>query len=200
MWAAGTVEFIEPLEVERPLTRRSIVSGCTPKTGRSGEMLFVTIEHAIIGDGRLHLNERQTIVYREAMRKDAPALDATVAATECDAERAFTPDTRHLFRFSALTFNTHRIHFDLPYATEVEGYPGLVVQGPFVATLLMDLLRRTWPQAVPLSFRFRAISPVFVGEELVLRARQTQDNGVDLWAANNRNTLAMEAHATLACT
>ena len=158
------------------------------REGRSGPLVFVVVRHQI-GDA---LTEEQDIVYRGHSAQPRPQS----APQDATFERTIHPDDVLLFRYSALTFNGHRIHYDRRYATEAEGYPGLVVHGPLIATLLLDLLRRSLPQAAVTRFSFRAVSPLFDIAPFSICARQ-EDQTARLWAKNTEDGLAMEATAEL---
>jgi len=163
MWAGSRIEFHAPIRVGAALEKRSTVNSVEDKSGASGAMTFVTLHHEIDADGKLAIREEQDVVYRAA------SGEAPKSATPMPApawQRTVTPDETQLFRFSALTFNAHRIHYDKDYTRGVEGYADLVVQGPYTATLLMDLALRHGPP--PARFSFRARRPHFVGRALNL--------------------------------
>ncbi|MBP1327299.1 3-methylfumaryl-CoA hydratase [Leucobacter exalbidus] len=173
MWAGSSIDFHRPICVGQQLSRITTIESITPKNGSSGALCFVVLRHDVAADQTLALTERQTIVYREAVPVAAnpqatsrPPREDTPAPEGWDWVETKRPDTITLFRYSALTFNSHRIHYDLPYATEVEGYPGLVVHGPLMATYIMDSFVKHHPEAVITSFTFQARSPIFVGEQL----------------------------------
>lgn len=197
MWAGGQVEFRRPLAIGDAVIRVSTIAGVEEKRGRSGPLVFVRVRHEIRrGDeAEAALVEIQDIVYRGA---DA-APDAGQRAPERSAWRqAFVPDDVLLFRYSALTFNGHRIHYDRRYATSVEGYPGLVVHGPLIATLLCELVRRERPKAQVRAFAFRAVRPLFDTHAFELCGDPDSDGGgVRLWAQDHEGRLAMDATATL---
>ncbi|MET0208932.1 MAG: MaoC family dehydratase N-terminal domain-containing protein, partial [Burkholderiaceae bacterium] len=138
MWAGGRLRFHHPLQVGDVVTRRSHIAGIDVKEGRSGALVFVVVRHEIANARGLAITEEHDIVYREAPRPDAPVPPPTAAPGDAEFSREITADAVMLFRYSALTFNGHRIHYDRSYVTEVEGYPGLIVHGPLIATLLMD--------------------------------------------------------------
>jgi len=194
MWAGSRIEFHRPLRVGETVARTSRILDIRLKEGRTGPLVFVVVRHEI-GDG---VSEEHDIVYREAARPGESAPAAVPASARSAWERLIRPDDVLLFRYSALTFNGHRIHYDRRYATEVEGYPGLVVHGPLIATLLVDLLRRNRPDAAVQAFSFRAMSPLF-DTAAFLVCGQPDDEGktVRLWAKNPAGGLAMEATATL---
>jgi 3-methylfumaryl-CoA hydratase len=158
MWAGSQLEFREPLNVGDALTRTSTIEDVTEKSGRSGPLVFVRVRHEIRrrGEATVALLEYHDIVYREEPKADDRAPAAKPAPARSAWERRWVPDDVLLFRYSALTFNSHRIHYDRRYVTEVEGYPGLVVHGPLIATLLLDLVRREMPEADVERFEFRA--------------------------------------------
>jgi 3-methylfumaryl-CoA hydratase len=192
MWAASDVRFLTPIPVGAAVRLRSEVVSITPKSGASGELVFVEVDHVTSVHGAVAVRERQTIVYRAA---DGASTRSEPDAGASDFERRCRPDPVMLFRYSALTFNSHRIHYDQPYATGIEGYPGLVVHGPLTATLLIDLCARQFGGNRLAGFSFRAVSPAFVGEELRLRGRTVAD-GVELIAAAD-GRITMRARAAL---
>jgi 3-methylfumaryl-CoA hydratase len=198
MWAGSRIEWHRPLAVGAAATRNSRIVSVTPKRGQSGELVFVVVRHEISVDGDLALTEEHDIVYRDLApadpeRRATPATPAAVAWT-----RHIVPDEVLLFRYSALTFNSHRIHYDRRYVTEVEGYPGLVVHGPLLATLLVDLVRRHRPDALLRRFEFRAKKPLFDVASFDVCGRPEEDGRVSLWAQGLDGALAMSAVATLA--
>jgi 3-methylfumaryl-CoA hydratase len=194
MWAGGRLRVERPLRIGEEIRKVSMVKAIMPKAGRQGPLVFVLIEHRLTGPGGLAVVEEHDIVYREPA---AAGAGVPAAAPEGGIwRRGWRPDEVLLFRYSALTFNGHRIHYDRPYAMGVEGYPGLVVHGPLVATLLLDLLRRERPGAGLSRFAYRAQSPLFVGETLEVHGAPA-DKEVRLWATGADGRLAMTAEATL---
>lgn len=191
MWAGSRVRFLAPIPLGREVVRETSRIAVTDKQGRSGRMRFVTLRHILRVDGTVCVDEEQDIAYREAGRNGAPPLPETLAAIP-PLVRTVTADPVQLFRFSALTFNAHRIHYDLPYTRDVEGYPGLVVHGPFIATLLMDHYLRHDPAAQVASFSFRAQRPIFAGEAFTLGLTPA-DKGGELMAIDHVGGLAMQA-------
>ncbi|MCL4798978.1 MAG: MaoC family dehydratase N-terminal domain-containing protein [Burkholderiales bacterium] len=199
MWAGSRVTFARALRVGERVHRVSTVADVKHKTGRSGELVFVVVRHELGGDAGHALTEEHDIVYREAPRPDEPPAAPQAAPDEAAWTREITPDPLLLFRYSALTFNGHRIHYDRRYCTEVEGYPGLVVHGPLLATLLLDLLRRERPESTATSFRFRALSPVFDTAPFAVCGQPLGDGReARLWVRRRDGALAMDASATLA--
>ncbi|HET9763752.1 MAG TPA: MaoC family dehydratase N-terminal domain-containing protein, partial [Casimicrobiaceae bacterium] len=159
MWAGSRIEWHRPLAVGDEVSRESRIVSVTPKSGRSGALVFVVVRHEVSRGAELALSEEHDIVYRELRGPDAGAGAAAPPASERAAwTRRIVPDDVLLFRYSALTFNSHRIHYDRRYVTEVEGYPGLVVHGPLLATLLVDLVRRNRPDVALERFEFRALA------------------------------------------
>jgi 3-methylfumaryl-CoA hydratase len=197
MWAGGRFTFHQPLRVGETITRVSTVQDVTVKHGRGGALCFVLVRHDISGEDGLALVEEHDIVYRDVPRPgEAPAAPKRARMDDV-WRRDIQPTDPLLFRYSALTFNSHRIHYDRRYVTEVEGYPGLIVHGPLIATLLMDLLRRNTSQAVA-SFRFRAVSPLFDIAPFSVHGAPDGHGKVALWARSAEGNLAMEAEAALA--
>jgi len=184
MFAGGRVTFRCPLRYGDVVTRRSRLLRCETKEGRSGTLHFVTVEHRLDRDGRELLVEEQDLVYRSAVEPAAPpalqAGDAGFPERDSPWQLRFRLDPVALFRFSALTGNAHRIHYDLPYARDVEGFPGLVVHGPLLALLLMEAVRRCGPPRAVASFRFRAARPVFAGDPILVHGAAAGTAGAHL--------------------
>jgi 3-methylfumaryl-CoA hydratase len=197
MWASSTIEFLQPLTIGERATRDSEILDVQLKNGRSGSLVFVKLQHTISCSARVALREIQELVYRDqpragdAMPPPAPAPDAPHSHSEVK------PSSVLLFRYSALTFNAHRIHFDRSYATAVEGYPSLVVHGPLVATLLVDNLIREIGAARLRRFQFRALRPLFDHEPFsICWQRQAEPDEFRLWTRDARGALCTEASAT----
>ena len=197
MWAGGRLEFQCPLRVGDAITRTSRIASVDAKSGKSGALAFVTVRHEIACGRGIAIVEEHDIVYRDAPRPSAAAPAPPVAPTDESFARRIVPDPVLLFRYSALTFNGHRIHYDRSYVTEVEGYPGLIVHGPLIATLLMDLLRRERPHAVVRRFAFTAKSPLFDLHPFDVCGRFDGERSVALWARDHEGALAMRASAEL---
>jgi 3-methylfumaryl-CoA hydratase len=198
MWAGGRLTFHGPLKVGEQTTRTSTIVHVEDKTGRSGRLVFVTVRHAIEAAGMLKIEEEQDIVYRDAPRADSAAPQPERAPLDEMWRRVVDTGPVMLFRYSALTFNGHRIHYDRPYATAVEGYPDLVVHGPLVATLLINLVSSEWPAATLRRFSFKAVRPAFADRPLTLCGKPGDDGKtVDLWAKDHEGYLIMRASAEL---
>jgi 3-methylfumaryl-CoA hydratase len=201
MWAASQVEFVAPLRVGERVERRSRIASITEKKGGSGPLTFVDVVHETHGEAGLAVRETQSLVYRDPPPPDAPAAPPPLGDTRFDpspwqAHRALTPSEPLLLRYSALTFNSHRIHYDFPYATREEGYRGLVVHGPLTATLLLDLARRELDDNALKTFAFRGVSPAICGEMLHLVLR-SKDAAYELgaFAADGREVMRASATA-----
>lgn len=186
MWASSAVEFLAPLSVNAEIIRTSTIAAIKEKSGGSGLLVFVDVDHETLTDGVLAVRERQTLVYREASSAPAkagaqsppPPTSGLLPPQEHERwsfHRTLTPSETMLFRFSAITFNSHRIHYDAPYATAEEGYRGLVVHGPLMASLLLDLAAQQFGHNRLRSFAFRAQAPAFVNEPLHLVGRREGD-------------------------
>ncbi|MFL9911453.1 HTD2 family dehydratase [Paraburkholderia sp. RL17-337-BIB-A] len=199
MWAGGRLTFHAPLKVGEHARRTSTIANIEDKTGRSGRLVFVTVQHAIEAGGELKLEEEHDIVYRDAPQEGARPPQPALAPEGETWRRTIDADAVMLFRYSALTFNGHRIHYDYPYVTEVEGYPGLIVHGPLIATLLVDLVRREQPNATLQSFAFKALRPTFAGQPFTVCGKPAADGKtIDLWAKDHEGYLTMRATAALA--
>ena len=190
MWAASDIEFREPICVGDTLERVSSIEAIEHKQGRSGELVFVTLLHELGKEGRLAIRERQRLVYRKATTVVGQTPVAQTAPGQPQWSHTVTPDPVLLFRYSALTFNGHRIHYDRDYATTEEGYGGLVVQGPLTATLLLDSLWREAPDIQLKSLSFRGVRPLLDDSPITLQGRRG-DNSAELWALDAGGALAM---------
>jgi 3-methylfumaryl-CoA hydratase len=201
MWAGGRLNWLaeNPLRVDDAVQRISRIASVTHKAGRTGDLLFVLVRHEVHNDKGLALTEEHDIVYRAAAQPGDPIPPPVSAEKDAAWQREIVPDDVLLFRYSALTFNGHRIHYDRQYVTEVEGYPGLIVHGPLIATLLVDLLRRHAPDAVIKSFNFKAVRPTFDLHPFRIKGQPSADGkSVRLWAEDHEGWLTMQATAELA--
>jgi 3-methylfumaryl-CoA hydratase len=194
MWAGGRLQWHAPLRVGDALQRSTRIVSLTHKTGRTGDLLFALLRQEITSGGVLAITEEQDIVYRAPAQPGDPVPPPQAAPTDAAWSREIVPDPVLLFRFSALTFNSHRIHYDQPYATGVEGYPGLVVHGPLIATLLVDLARRERPDARVTAFSFKAVRPTSDLHAFRLCGQPSADGTTaKLWAQDHEGWLTMQA-------
>ena len=201
MWAGGRLQWMQgnPLVVGDAVQRISRIESVTHKAGRTGDLLFVLVKHEVHNARGLALTEEHDIVYRAAAQPDDPVPPPVAAEQGAAWQREIVPDDVMLFRYSALTFNGHRIHYDRKYVTEVEGYPGLIVHGPLIATLLADLVRRQLPNAFINRFNFKAVRPTFDLHPFRLNGQPSADGRtVKLWAEDHEGWLTMQATAELA--
>ena len=200
MWAGSQFEFHRPLRIGDTLVRTSTIEDVTEKSGRTGPLVFVRVRHEIRRQDEMDvaLTEFHDIVYREAAKPDDVAPPPKAAPARSAWEAKWIPDDVLLFRYSALTFNGHRIHYDRRYVTEVEGYPGLIVHGPLFATLLLDLLRHQLPEAVVARYEFRAVRPVFdINHFFICGEPQPDGKTFKLWAKDHEGWLTMDATAVI---
>ncbi len=198
MWAGSRLEFLAPLRAGQAIERRSRIADVRLKEGRSGPLVFVQVHHDIHADGQHAIHEEHDIVYRDLPLPGEPAPAGVPAPQDALWTREVVPDDVLLFRYSALTFNGHRIHYDRRYVTEVEGYPGLIVHGPLIATLLLELLRRQLPTAQVRRFAFKAMTPIFDTAPFRVCGGLAGEQAVKLWAVTPEGHLAMDASAELA--
>lgn len=200
MWAGSQIEFFRPICIGDQVTRISTITNVSKKDGRTGSLIFVTVRHEIrcneVQDPALI--EFQDIVYRESKKPtdiDPPPIKA---AKQASWQRDIVPDPVMLFRYSALTFNGHRIHYDRSYTTSVEGYPGLVVHGPLIATLLMNLVRINMPDSQVTRFKFKAVRPTFDLHAFKVSGQPHDDQKtINLWGQDHEGFLTMDAVAEL---
>jgi 3-methylfumaryl-CoA hydratase len=195
MWAGGRLEFKRPLRVGESIRRESRIVSIEPKQGRSGSLVFVTVRHSVSASGEIAVVEDHDIVYREDPRPGHGPLPGSPAPRAASWRRELVADPVMLFRYSALTFIGQRIHYDLEYCREVEGYPGLVVHGPLQVILLLDLARRHEPRPVK-KIEYRALHPLFHFERFSVNGNPVP-GGVqaELWTANPTGNYAMAATA-----
>ncbi|WP_114521372.1 MaoC family dehydratase N-terminal domain-containing protein [Altererythrobacter sp. ZODW24] len=201
MWAASDVTFHAPLVPGSNVERVTRIDSIAEKEGASGRLVFVTLGHETSAGGRVAVSEKQTLVYRDAAAANAALVPPQVGeggfdASNWQATRAVLPGEPLLFRYSALTFNSHRIHYDAPYASDVERYRGLVVHGPLTATLLLEHAAQQLGDNALANFKFRGTSPAIVGEELILGMRGTGNN-IELGAVAADGRQVMTAEATV---
>jgi 3-methylfumaryl-CoA hydratase len=197
MWAGGELEFVDTLRVGDEATRTSRIADVTMKTGSTGVLCFVSVDHLITTSRGTAIRERQDIVYRDVPAgAQAPAAAKPAAPPPSAQHReSHMADPVLLFRYSALTFNGHRIHYDRDYVTKVEGYPGLIFHGPMQAAFLVEFAARLHGGAPPKKFSYRGVQPLFEGSEFSINANETGD-GMELWTANSAGQPTMKATAT----
>ena len=197
MWAGGrlTWQADNPLQVGQSVRRESRIERVQHKQGRSGALVFVLVRHEVHNEQGLAITEEHDIVYRAAADPNESPPPPQAAATEAPWHRQWLADEVMLFRFSALTFNGHRIHYDRPYVTQTEGYPGLVVHGPLIATLLVDLWRQQHPSTTLTQFAFKALRPTFDIHRFAVCGQPGPDQSARLWAHDHQGWLTMEAQA-----
>ncbi len=197
MWGGSRFQFHAPMRLGETITRVSNVINVKETTGKSGKLAFVTVKHEYVGaNGVLRVEEEHDIVYRDYDDDRNPdrALPHLDAPNHADVVVSVVPDPVLLFRYSALTFNGHRIHYDLPFCREKEGYRHLVVHGPLLATMLINLASDQATGRTMTAFTFKAKSPLFCDESFNLHAKR-EGNAIALWATNASGGLAMEARA-----
>ncbi|MBL0844297.1 MaoC family dehydratase N-terminal domain-containing protein [Pseudomonas mediterranea] len=181
MWAGSRLEFYQPLRVDAEVTCVSTLLNVEEKHGRTGSLVFVTVRHEYFQDGQRALQDEQDIVYREPT---PPRLSGTEAVPEGQWHARVEPSATLLFRYSAVTFNGHRIHYDWPYVTETEGYPGLVVHGPLIATLNLRAFTEAHPNARLTRFTFRGVRPLISPHPFEVGGRLVDSGKARLWAGN----------------
>ncbi|WP_171089752.1 FAS1-like dehydratase domain-containing protein [Usitatibacter rugosus] len=195
MWAGSRIEFRQALPIGAAATRLSRIADVKVKEGRSGTLVFVTVRHEISGPAGLAIVDEHDIVYRGDTGK--AVADPAPAPSNETWSRTIEPDPVLLFRYSAVTFNGHRIHYDLPYVTKVEGYPGLIVHGPLIATLLIDLLRRSLPGVDVKRYAFRAMRPLFDTAAFEVCGRPGEGAAqANLWTRDADGAVTMQAEAS----
>lgn len=196
MWAGSRLEFIQPILVGQNLRRVSEIEDIQFKQGKNGALYFVTLNHLIYADDVLVIKEQQDIVYKQDTPPTPPSSTINPPSISPELNYSFkqqyTLDTTALFRYSALTFNGHKIHYDRSYATQIEGYPGLVVHGPLLATLLMQTLHDKYPDKIIHKFEFRAIKPVFDFNEFYI-CGDVHEQSAELWIEHVDGQIAMKA-------
>ena len=199
MYAGGEIDFYEPLLIGKDVKKTSTILSIENKEGSTGKLTFLKINHKISQNNKLLLNEVQNLVYREGSRDKKNNEKKLIKSPKVyDFQKSWSPTSEMLFRYSALTHNTHKIHYDFPYATKVEGYPQIVVHGPLMATFLLDLISNIIKESKQnlLKFSFKLRSPVFVGGKINTQAIKI-NNGLDLWIKDQNGNQSLSAHAEL---
>jgi 3-methylfumaryl-CoA hydratase len=194
MWAGSRLEFLAPLSLGESAKRVSRILSVEEKSGRSGRLCFVAVEHEIHGASGVAIREQQDIVYRDVATGGAPPVQP--APNDAQWTREWVFDAPRLFRYSAITFNSHRIHYDREYVTTEEGYPGLVVHGPLLATLMLELVRERQPGHAVRRFEFRAIAPVFDAQRIEACGKPDGDR-IDVWIRGASGSLHMRGNVVL---
>ncbi len=192
MWAASDISFGRPRRTGEEVEKTARIASVSVKEGKTGVLVFLKIENIYRVDGEQALSEVQTLVYRDDPKLDEASPPPRPAPETAAWSEVVETDTALLFRYSAVTFNAHRIHYDAPYARTVEGYPDVVVHGQLTATLLLDALRRNVASQRPRTFGFRAMKPIFVGEPIFLEGAPS-GSGYELWARNANGHLCLSA-------
>jgi 3-methylfumaryl-CoA hydratase len=196
MWAGGELEFSDLLRVGDEVKRTSRIADVTMKTGSTGVLCFVSVEHLITTARGTALRERQDIVYRDmASGQQAPPAKPAAPPPVAKHRESHMSDPVLLFRYSALTFNGHRIHYDRDYVTKVEGYPGLIFHGPLQASFIVELAAKLHGGTAPKKFSYRGLQPLFEGSEFSVNANDT-GAGMELWTANSEGQPTMKGTAT----
>ena len=195
MWAGGHLNFISPIIVGRKIKKTSTIADIKHRKGKTGELCIVTIEHKLFDEDTLCVDEKQSLVFREDPAQDAPAPEHIEPPSPEEITETLQPDPVMMFRYSALTFNGHRIHYDVDYARNVEGYPDLVFHAPLTATALCNLSQQLLPKGAVTSFEYRATSPLFCNAPVKLSG--AMHNGkATVWAETPTGSQAMIATAT----
>jgi 3-methylfumaryl-CoA hydratase len=194
MWAGGELEFLDALRVGDEVTRTSRIADVTMKTGSTGVLCFVSVDHLITTPRGIAIRERQDIVYRDVSAAPSAPVKP-VAPPPAQHRESHMADSVLLFRYSALTFNGHRIHYDRDYVTRVEGYPGLIFHGPMQAALLVEFAAKLHGGAAPKKFSYRGVQPLFEGSDFSVNANAA-GAGMELWTANSAGQPTMKGTAT----
>ena len=196
MWAGGELEFIDALRVGDEAKRVSRIADVTMKTGSTGILCFVSVEHVVTTSRGVAIRERQDIVYRDISNApQATPAKASLPPPVAKHQESHMADPVLLFRYSALTFNGHRIHYDRDYVTKVEGYPGLIFHGPLQASFIVEMAAKLHGGQAPKKIGYRGLQPLFEGSEFSVNANQT-DAGMEVWTANSAGQPTMKGTAT----
>ena len=193
MWAGGSLDFQKPVIVGKTITKKSTIEKISEKNGSTGALCIVTILHELIDENELCISERQNLVFREDPKPDAPKASPPAPPQGAEVSHDITPDPVTMFRYSALTFNGHRIHYDVDYARDIEGYEGLVFHAPLTATLLLGLAKEIKGKAIS-NFNYRATSPLFGHETFSIHAKKDGDK-IIVWAETPSGGQAMIGEA-----
>lgn len=199
MWAAGEADYLQPLLIGQSAQRISTIESVELKSGSTGALVFVNVRHDIFQNGIRCITQVQNLVYRDHPAPGAPQPPAKAAPTDPEWSRIIQPDPVLLFRYSALTYNGHRIHYDRPYAMQEEGYPALVVHGPLLVTLLLDLLRHSLPDTPLRKIRFRATRPTYDSHPFNVQGKWDAKT-LRFWSADHEGALCMSLDAETGAT
>ena len=197
MWAGSRVSFLYDLTIGTEARKVSTIKSIQQKSGKSGDLVFVTVAHQVFQNDTCCIEEEHDIVYRSAPDINATAPVFKTTDTSPEFSYVVKPDPILLFRYSALTFNGHRIHYDQPFCIETEGYEGLVVHGPLLATMMLDLIQQNFPDAVVKYFQFRALAPVFDTMKFEVCGCKISSSEVEIWIKRDDGVLAMSGSANL---
>jgi 3-methylfumaryl-CoA hydratase len=196
MWAGGEISTFGAIPVGATVVRRSTIKDISLKSGRTGQLLFVAIDHDYLVGGELMVRDRQDAVFREAAGESAaPAPTAAAAPQPADKAWTIEPSAVLLFRYSALTFNSHRIHYDRPYAMGVEGYDGVIVHGPLQGSFAFNLASIVGGSA-PARFAYRNLTPLTDGAPFQIKARREADGTVTAWSEDHTGRQCMKGVAS----
>lgn len=196
MWAASDITFSGEIRIGDALTKTARIVDISEKVGKTGSLIFVNVDNRYQVDGLEVLSEVQTLVYRDHPSPGEAPPPAKAAPMNPAWSRRVDPDPVMLFRYSAVTFNAHRIHYDEPYATREEGYPGIIVHGQLTATLLLDQFRTRFPDRPVRTFNFRAVKPLFSGQPFFLEGAEKEDGSYSLWARDEAGASSLVATLT----
>jgi len=194
MWAGGSLEFLSPIKIGKKITKRTTIETVAEKNGSTGKLCILTLHHELFDGETLCINEKQNLVYREDPKPNSKPASLIEPPSNAEISRTITPDPVLMFRYSALTFNGHRIHYDVDYARDVEGYPGLVFHAPLTATLLCGLAKELADGTPLKSFNYRATAPLFGHEPFTIHGRKHAD-GITVWAQTPNGGQAMIGEA-----
>lgn len=194
MWAGGRLQFAAPIKTGDHTVKTSTIKSVAPKEGRTGKLVFVTVEHRVENEKGLCLTEEHDLVFREAANPNAPAKGLEPAPMDGAWDEEITPDPVLLFRYSALTFNGHRIHYDREYCLEEEGYPGLIIHGPLMGTLLMRLAEKRMGKPLK-RFDFRNYNPIFDTASFTITGKPDGDDACTVWVRGPNGELGVKATA-----
>lgn len=192
MWAGGSLEFKKPLKAGTPAEKKSTIISIDEKEGKTGKLCFVTIRHQISSLGTIAIDEVQKLVYREGSEEGAHPIRTEPLDIDPDWKKTIKPDSVQLFRFSALTFNSHRIHYDLDYVKKLEGYPNLVVHAPFILLLLLDAFKHKYDGKLIEHLEYSAIGPIYLGEQMTISGKSVDNHKAELRACGTEGKIAMK--------